>query len=429
MINTVPDKVDVAVIGGGPAGATAATLLAQGGRRVRLFERERFPRFHIGESLIPETYWIFRRLGVLDKLRASAFVKKYSVQFVGETGRLSAPFYFMDHNPHDCSQTWQVLRSEFDELMLRNAAEQGVDVRQGARVLDVLFSGERATGVRVHEEGQEPHEVQADVVIDATGQSTLLANRLKLVDRDPQLRKGSVWTYFRGAQRDAGRDAGATLILLTEKRRGWFWYIPLHNDVTSVGVVASFDDLFDGRGTPEEIYAQELQRCQAARTRVAGAQRISEYFVTKDFSYRARQAFGEGWVLVGDAFGFLDPLYSSGVMLALKSGQLAADAILEGYARRDLSAAQLGKWVPTFARGMDRMRQLVLDFYDGLNFGQFVARHPLLKRPLTDLLIGDLFKDEVDVLVEPLAEYRRELREGRASGGADSATAAGVRAP
>src|ERR1700739_54492 len=140
---------DVRGIGGGRAGSTVATLFAQHGRRVRLFERDHFPRFHIGESLIPETYWVLKRLNMLDKMKRSHFIKKHSVQFVGRRGRLSEPFYFLDHKPHECSQTWQVLRSDFDKMMLDNAREHGVEVHEGVRVLEVLFEGRRAVGVKV----------------------------------------------------------------------------------------------------------------------------------------------------------------------------------------------------------------------------------------------------------------------------------------
>src|SRR5438874_9096480 len=150
---------DVVVIGGGPAGSTVSTLLAQHGVRVTLFERERFPRFHIGESLIPETYWVLRRLKMLDKMKQSHFVKKYSVQFVNAAGKLSAPFYFWDNKPHECSQTWQVVRSEFDLMMLRNAQEQGVEVHEGSRVLEVLFDNDRAIGVTVRDEKGHDREV------------------------------------------------------------------------------------------------------------------------------------------------------------------------------------------------------------------------------------------------------------------------------
>jgi flavin-dependent dehydrogenase len=396
------DSADVVVIGGGPAGSTVSTLLAQSGHRVRLFERERFPRFHIGESLIPETYWVFRRLKMLDKMKASPFVKKYSVQFVNAAGKLSAPFYFWDNKPHECSQTWQVIRSEFDTMMLDNAREQGVEVHQPARVLEVLFDGDRAAGVRVQREDGSEGEVRAEVVVDASGQSTMLQNRFKLRQWDPVLNKGAIWTYWRGAYRDSGRDEGATLVIQTTNKQGWFWYIPQHDDTVSVGVVAPFDYLFKGRGSHEQTYDEEVEACPAVKQRVSAGRRATGYFATKDYSYRSKAVAGDGWVLVGDAFGFLDPLYSSGVLLALKSGEMAADAIAAGLARGDVSAAQLGAWGPTFNRGVDRMRRLVCEYYDGFSFGNFVRNFPHLKGLVTDLLIGDLFDDRVDAVWGPM---------------------------
>ncbi|MGL5095795.1 MAG: NAD(P)/FAD-dependent oxidoreductase, partial [Planctomycetia bacterium] len=342
MANT-QSSVDVVVIGGGPAGATAATLIAQQGRSVRLLEREHFPRFHIGESLIPETYWVLKRLGMLEKMRKSHFVKKYSVQFVNDKGRLSEPFYFTDNNPHECSETWQVLRSEFDQMMLTNAVEHGVEAREGARVLDVMFENGKAVGVQYCDDAGDVHTVDSQVVVDASGQSSLIANKLKLRRKDPTLNKGAVWTYWQGAYRDVGKDEGATIVLQTEGKNGWFWYIPLHNDVLSVGVVSNFDYLFKNRGTDHaKIYDEEVAKCPAVGERIAGANRISRYYATKDYTYRSTEVAGDGWVLVGDAFGFLDPLYSSGVLLALKSGQLAADAVVEGLAAGDVSGAKLG---------------------------------------------------------------------------------------
>jgi flavin-dependent dehydrogenase len=190
---------DVVVIGGGPAGSTCSTLLAQQGVRVELFERERFPRFHIGESLIPETYWVLKRLRMLPKMQASRFVKKYSVQFVNAGGKISAPFYFWDNKPHECSQTWQVVRSEFDQLMLDNARGHGVTVHEGVRVVDVRFEGGRAVGVTVQEDGGRRRDVSARVVVDASGQAGLIQNRLRLRIWDPVLNKGAIWTYWEGA--------------------------------------------------------------------------------------------------------------------------------------------------------------------------------------------------------------------------------------
>jgi flavin-dependent dehydrogenase len=389
-------EYDVIVIGGGPAGATVSTLLAQQDCRVGLFERERFPRFHIGESLIPETYWVLRRLGMLPKMRASHFVKKYSVQFVNASGRLSAPFYFHDNKPHECSQTWQVVRSEFDQMMLENAREHGVDAHEGVHVLEVLFERDRAVGVRIRDAAGVRRDVRARVVVDASGQAAMLQNRFKLRLWDPVLNKGAIWTYWKGAYRDTGRDEGATMVIQTGNRAGWFWYIPLHDDVVSVGVVAPFNDLFKGRNGHEQTYAEEIERCGAVSARIEGAERTAGYFATRDYSYRSTAVAGDGWVLVGDAFGFLDPLYSSGVLLALRSGEMAADAIVEGLANGDTSAAQLGKWGPAFNEGVDRMRRLVCEFYGGFSFGAFVRRYPELRGTVTDLLIGDLFTERVD---------------------------------
>jgi len=394
-------ETDVVVIGGGPAGSTVSTLVAQQGRSVALFERETFPRFHIGESLIPETYWVLKRLNMLPKMQQSPFVKKYSVQFVNANGRQSAPFYFWDNRPHECSQTWQVVRSQFDKMLLDNAREHGVDVHEAARVLEVLFEGERAVGVRVRSAGGD-REVRAKVVVDASGQQAMLQNRLKLRVWDPVLNKGAIWTYWQGAYRDAGRDEGATMVLQTADRQGWFWYIPQHDDIVSVGVVAPFDFLFKGRGSHEQTYQEEVERCPAVKQRVSGAKRVTGYFATKDYSYRSTATAGDGWVLVGDAWGFLDPLYSSGVLIALKSGELAADAIVDGLATGDTSAAQLGKWGAGFNTGVDRMRRLVCEYYDGFSFGDFVRRYPDLRGAITDLLIGDLFTDCRDRVWAPM---------------------------
>jgi flavin-dependent dehydrogenase len=406
-------ETDVVVIGGGPAGSTASTLIAQQGHRVRLFERELFPRFHIGESLIPDTFFILERLNMLPKLKGSHFVKKYSVQFITEHGRLSEPFYFIDNKNHESSQTWQVYRQEFDQLMLNNAREHGVEVEEGVHVLGILWEGERAVGVRIKREDGSQQEIRSKVVVDASGQSSVIMDRLNLREWDPVLKKAALWTYWEGAQRDTGRDEGATLVIQVKGKQGWFWYIPLHNNIVSVGVVAAYDYLFKNRGgkSHEEIYFEEVSRCPGVQPRIANAKRCDVFRAAKEYSYKAKKAAGDGWVMIGDAYGFLDPLYSSGVLLALKSGSLAADAVTEGLDKGDTCEAQLGKWEPGFAQGMDRMRRLVCAYYDGFSFGRFVRRFPHLKGLVTDLLIGDLFKDEVDQVWPAMEAIWEEVRQ------------------
>jgi flavin-dependent dehydrogenase len=219
---------------------------------------------------------------------------------------------------------------------------------------------------------------------------------------DPILNKGAIWTYWQGAYRDTGRDEGATMVLQTAGKNGWFWYIPLHDNIVSIGVVAPFDYLFKNRGSYEQTYCEEVRACTAVTERVSTAKRVAGYFATKDYSYRATTVAGEGWVMVGDAWGFLDPLYSSGVLLALRSGEMAADAIVEGLAKGDTTAAQLGKWGGAFNAGVDRMRRLVCEYYDGFSFGNFMKHHPDLRGTVTDLLIGDLFTDRVDKVWQPM---------------------------
>ncbi|MEQ1830187.1 MAG: NAD(P)/FAD-dependent oxidoreductase [Pirellula sp.] len=401
---------DVIVIGGGPSGAAAATLLAQRGFRVTIFERDRFPRFHIGESMIPFCYPIIERLGMLEKMKSSHFTKKYGVQFINEQGKLSEPFRFSLYDPHERSQTWQVVRSEFDLMLLNNAREHGVTVHEGARVLDVLTHDERVVGVRVKLDGQPESEAMAQVVIDASGQSSMIMDRMDLREWDPVLKKAAIWTYWKGAKREPGLDEGGTIVIQTQGRNGWFWYIPLHDDVVSVGVVAGFDYLFKNRTSKdlETIYMEEVSRCPGVQPRIADATRCEDYKAQKEYSYKAKKCAGDGWVLVGDAFGFLDPLYSSGLMLALTSAAMAADATADALEANDPSEERLRVWEPLHLKALDRMRNLVCAFYDGLNFGKLVRKYPDKKNLVTDVLIGNLFRDEIDELWPLIEELKQE---------------------
>ncbi|HKI03836.1 MAG TPA: NAD(P)/FAD-dependent oxidoreductase [Thermoanaerobaculia bacterium] len=386
-------EYDVIVIGGGPGGATAATLTAQRGHKVLLLERSAEPKFKIGESLMPATWSTFQRLGVLPKLHASHFPRKYSVQFYGRSGRASSPFYFQETDPSESSVTWQVLRSEFDALLLDNAREHGVEVRRGVGVKDVIFEGGeggRAVGVQL----DDGSNLSCRVVVDATGRSAFLGRKLGLMRPDPELRKAALFTHYEGALRDPGIDEGATLVLYTQSPGGWFWYIPLPEDRVSVGVVGSIEHLVTSRaGDPQAVFDEEVALCPSLRERVADARQAMPVQVIRDFSYRSSRIAGDGWVLVGDAFGFLDPIYSSGVFLALKSGELAADSVHAALEAGDLSAGRLGAHGPDFLAGMEAMRKLVYAFYEpGFSFAKFLARFPDCRIDLIHLLVGNVFR-------------------------------------
>jgi flavin-dependent dehydrogenase len=405
------DQFDVVVVGGGPAGSTVAALGAEKGHKVLLLERDEKPPLKVGESLMPDTYWSFKRLGLLDKLAQSDFPRKYSVQFFGSSGKGSVPFYFDEHNPHESAVTWQVKRDVFDQMMLDNAAEKGAEVVQGAAVHQVLFDGDRATGVQVRRPDGQTQEIGARVVVDATGQSTLIARRLGLKKTEANLRKASIFTHFRGGSRDEGRDEGATLILHTQDKAAWFWSIPLSDDVVSIGVVGDLPYLFEGRRQgqkgldAQQVFMDELDKCPALKQRLQGAEQLSPVRTTKDFSYRADRVAGAGWVLVGDAYCFLDPMYSSGVFLALKSGELAADAIDAALKADDTSAARLGVFGDELAGGTEAIRKLVYAFYDNdFSFGRFLTAHPECRQGVVDILSGDVFKDSVHEIFAPMAQ-------------------------
>ena len=403
---TQNDLYDVIVVGGGPAGTTTAALVAETGRRVLLLERERFPRFKIGESLIPGTYHPLKRLGMIEKMRMSSFPKKYSVQFFGRSGKASRPFYFNETDPSEASQTWQVTRGDFDKLLIENAAEKGVEVWQETSVHEPIFDGDRAVGVRAKRADGEIVNLHATVIVDATGQSALFSRKMKIGKMDPYLKKAAIFTHYKGAHRDEGIDEGATLVINTSDKESWFWYIPLPDDRVSVGVVSSIDYLLQNRdGELQTIYNEEVAKCVPLQERIANAEQMFPVKTTKDFSYRSTQISGHGWVLVGDAFGFLDPIYSSGVYLALQSGEWGADAIIEAFENNDFSPEQLGKFGARHVEGMEAFRKLVYAFYDkDFSFSEFLTRYPQCHQGVVDILSGYVYTDNVKQVFGPLSE-------------------------
>jgi flavin-dependent dehydrogenase len=385
---------DVIVIGGGPAGCTAATLLAKKGRRVLLLEKEKMPRYHIGESLMPFCWFTLEKLGVLEEMKQHEFIQKLSVQFVNQDGKQSRPFYFFQHNDHPSSYTWQVERAEFDLMLFKNAIANGVDAWDEVKVVKVLKSEEGAVvGVTAqHLEGGERNYL-APITIDCSGREAFWMSKNQWRQRDPLLNKVAIWTYYKGAMRDPGLDAGSTTVAYIPNK-GWFWYIPLRNGVTSVGIVAERDYLFRDTRDPAAIMRREIQENVWIKEHLAEAEQFGEYWVTGEYSYRAQHCAADGLVLAGDAFVFLDPVFSSGVFLAFKSAEMAADAVDAALEKGCYTADQFDEYGERLCAHVETMRRIVYAFYDeNFSFGKLIQQFPAVRGRLTECLIGDVGQD------------------------------------
>jgi flavin-dependent dehydrogenase len=408
---------DAVVVGAGPAGSTAAALLAERGHRVVVLEKQQFPRYHVGESLIPFCYFPLQRIGMIKKMRASAFTRKYAVQFVLQDGTVARPFYFDRHLDHDAAMTWQVVRSQFDQMLLDNAREKGAEIVQPAEARDLIRDGDRFQGVVARDAAGDDLEVHAKVTIDATGRSGLAMTRCGWQRWDRTFEKAAIWTYYRAAMRDTGRDAGSTTVAYLPEK-AWFWYIPLPDDVVSVGIVGDRDYLFRADRDMAATFNREIAKNAWIEQHLATGRQFGKFYATKEFSYRSEHSAADGLVLVGDAFTFLDPVFSSGVYLALRSGECAADAADRALQRGDVSAAQFVDYAERMQREVEAMRKLVYAFYDtNFSFGKLIKAYPSLRNDLTNCLIGNLNKEfsELFAAVAQLATVPAPLPFGGAT--------------
>ena len=396
---------DVAIIGGGPAGSTAAALLARAGRRVVLFEREKFPRFHIGESLLPFSMKAFTRLGLHEKFSSAGFLKKYGGEIMGAGSDTGTKFYFKDGYRSQTDHAYQVTRSDFDKVLLDHAAESGAEVHEQTLVSNVIFQDQEVTlsykSVRSDPVGSArcadrtsqcevpttEGEIQARYVVDASGRSSVLGRQFKVKKTYDHLQKLSIFAHYEGVWRPKGIDGTLTVLVRAVDR--WFWLIPLSDERTSVGVVLDSETFRKSKLSADGFLEQALAEQPTIAKRMTNARRDSKTYVEADFSYRSARLYGDRWLLTGDAAGFIDPIFSSGVFLAVFSGEKCADALNEVLDHPRKAKRLFTRYERSVNRAMDVYLRFVNAWYTKEFIEVFLApRNVLGLAPAINAVLG-----------------------------------------
>ncbi len=415
------ERFDVVVIGGGPGGSVTAARLADKGRRVVVLERDDFPRFHLGESLLPASIPVLDAVGVLPEVDRR-YLKKPAAQFHDNLTGRSARFDFADAFFAKSPFAYQVPRDDFDALLLSNAASRGAVVRHRWSVRRVRMEGPngRATGVDAVDAEGNARVLEADVVVDATGRDALMAHAARGTERIDGLENTALFSQWRGVYRDPGVRAGDFHLVLfgdepellpgerapVHPPAGWFWFIPFADGRTSVGAAASRAWMKQqggaGGADPQALYLRAISQSSVARRFLEGAEQLWPARATADFSFRVRDLAGDGWLAVGDSGGFIDPLFSTGAHLAMCGGLYAADAIDAGLSAGDVSRRAFEAWEHRVRDGAGLFLTMVQSFYEGVLTRLLFAErpHPYIRRVITSLLAGDVFDPDAPWLAE-----------------------------
>lgn len=391
----MPERTcDVLVLGGGPAGSTAATLLAEAGFEVTVLERESFPRFHVGESLLPHSLPLFDRLGVHEAIKALPHTRlKPGASFATASGEKLVEYRFADALPPAIPHAYQVRRDEFDALLLSRAAQAGAEVLHGWEALTPQWEGKRLCGLRVRDPQGEEHLFRFRAFLDASGQKAFLATRMGWRFPYPKHKKVAAVSHFRGVWLPAGDASGNITIVLT--KAGWFWFIPFADDTVSVGAVLDVGFWQTHGKTPQEVFARAVERTPEAGRRLAAASPLLPFSAIQNFSYRVTRLAGDGFCLIGDAAGFLDPIFSTGVFLATTTAASAADDVAEALHRHGrVDAVDLAPTVALTRTLQRTFFSFIRAYYDRDFLAFFFNPRPVLGIPagIVSLLAADVVR-------------------------------------
>jgi len=383
------EQCDVLIIGGGPAGSTAAAMLAAQGHDVVLLEREHHPRFHIGESLLPRNTALLDKLGLRDQVAALG-VHKPGAEFVSDATGQSVAFSFALGLDKQYTSSWQVRRADFDELLFRTAAARGARTQEGVRVTEMQFAppGGRAQVAADGPDGARHYAPR--FVLDASGRDTFLAGKLGTKASNKLNTTAALYGHFQGVERREGELEGYITVHLADD--GWFWMIPLPGDVMSVGFVGDQSAFKGRRGTPHDLFMQRIQGSPTVRARMANATLQGEVTSTGNYSYRSTEGWGEGYLMIGDAFGFVDPVFSSGVLLAMTAGDMGADVAAAWLQDPALGRAKARRMQRELTHAMDRISWLIYRINTPALRHLFMAPRNVLRMRdgLVSLLAGNL---------------------------------------
>ena len=390
--DTCSSECDVLVIGGGPAGSTAAALLAERGHRVTLLEKAHHPRFHIGESLLPANLPLLEKLGVAEEVKAIG-LEKWGAEFVSPMHDHQQSFEFADALDKSMPMAYQVRRAEFDEILIRNASRKNARVVEGCEAQNVEFLADNA-GVRVQAQHQNGSKeiVTARFVLDASGRDTFLGGRLKAKQRNPKHNSAAIYGHFKGAERNEGKAAGNITIFWFD--HGWFWFIPLLDGTTSVGAVMWPYYLKTRAQKPLEIFLHEtIALCKPLQARLQHAQLVSSVEATGNYSYVCDRTHGNHYLLLGDAYTFIDPVFSSGVMLAMQSAFVGADTVDVCLRQPQRAAAALKNFDRTMRVGPKEFSWFIYRVTNPAMRNLFMGPRNFfrVKEALLSVLAGDVF--------------------------------------